>query len=335
MSADAPYYHYRPKPEGPKTILFLGFLNPDHESSFRVKGFRALGYEVHHIDPWENSCMDFKNVSEVYDGEDIVFIHHCNSKLFVADIPVPVIYYHAELLWRPCVNECDILLMMSPLMEPALVYWFPEIFKRNPAKYSLHHYGVDLDRFTHPRKKYLKCTFMGPIEWKEKCFIEQDLYKTRKRVVEACSEWLNIRDFGDYEEYIKDLQHSQSTLIVHGKNCYLSQRIFEAAAASCCPIIYVDDEIGAKIYEDIGLIHGLNCLFVYIIYPNGLEFLSKFNLKIIGENARKWVETRDNIHQCKKVIKYVQKYQKYMEKYKKQCNLRATQLIERSLRIGI
>jgi len=315
-------------------ILFLGFSNPDHASAFMVKGFRALGHTVTHIDPYLPEYAELTALSEVYTDEDFVYVFHNNSHRLRADVPVPVVYYHYELLWRASIDECDLLIMSTPLVENGLVYWFPEIFKRNPAKY-IQYPGIDLERFdARGKKKYLECSFMGHVEWKEKCWIEKDIYKTRKRVVEACEKYLDLMPHNEYEEYIKNLKHSQATLIVHGRQCYISQRIFEAAAASVCPIIYVDDEIGEKIYDDLKLFDGINCIKLYD--PHDLQSkLHTYNLLELGRNARKWVETRDNIHNCQEVINYVQKYQKYMENHKKQCSLRATRRIERTLRIDV
>ena len=314
-------------------ILFIGFTDPNHASSYMAKGFRALGHEVNHIDPYQNPLIGLTKISEVYTDEDFVYVFHNNSRRLIADVPVPVVYYHFEQLWRATIDECDILIMSSPVIENGLVYWFPEVFKRNPAKY-IQYYGVDLDRFDATgKKKYIECSFMGKIIWEEKCWMERDIYKTRREVVESCEPYLNRMPHDDYEEYISNLKHSQSTLIVHGRSCYISQRIFEAAAASCCPIIYVDDEIGEKIYRSIGLVHSRNCIFLYGEEPKeelDLELKIK-DIITIGLNARKWVESRNNINNCKEVIKYVEAYNKRIEKYKEQCSLRATRLIESEL----
>jgi len=312
-------------------ILYFGFKSPNHLSSFIANGFIELGYELTWIDTTTLVFTDTDKISAFYTDEDFVYIFHINTKSLINDVNVPVIYYHFEMLWRPCVDKCDVLIMASPLIENFLVLYYPKLLYNNPAKY-IQYYGVDLERFDSiGKKKYLKCSFMGKLEWEEKCWIEKDMYKTRKRVVEECSEYLDLMPHDDYEEYINNLKHSQSTLIVHGKNCYISQRIFEAAAASVCPIIYVDDEIGAQIYEDIGLKNHQNCIFlVDSILPESIKN-NAYKFSILGQNARKWVEKRNNINNCKEIIKYVEQYKKNSEKSKKQRSLRATRLIESQL----
>ena len=324
-------------------ILFIGFKNPDHEAMFRSNAFKALGHNVRHLDPWDSYAKDFLKLSDVYEGEDFVFISALNSKILTTDLPkdIPIVYYHSELLWRPSVDKCNILLMAHPAMENVFVYWFPELIRANPAKY-IQHYAVDLKRFDYgKRKKYLKCTFTGPSEWKEKMWIERDMYKKRDEILEEVRELVDVFPTQEYENYINILKHSQATFIVHGRCCYISQRIFEAAAANCCPIIFVDDEIGLKIYEDIGLIDGYNCLFVYgkSTVKEELFYLLMNNdwreLERIGKNARAWVEKRDSINKSKDVIKYVEKYKKWFKESSEQRSLRATRIIESELRIDI
>jgi len=314
-------------------ILFIGFTNPNHAASFIAQGFRDLGHEVTHIGTEDLIFIDGNpKLSEFYTDEDFVYIYHINLKFLENDLPphIPVVFYAFEMLWRTCVDKCDILIMSTPIIENYYVYYYPHILMNNPEKY-IQYYGVDLQRFDATgKKKYLECSFMGKTEWTAKCWVEEGMYKTRKRVVEACEDYLDRMPHDDYEEYISHLKHSQSTLIVHGRSCYISQRIYEAAAASVCPIIWVDDEIGLAIYTEIGLVSGENCIFIgnteYIE-----EYLKHSDLIKIGQQARKWVEARNNINNCKEIINYVETYNKHVEKRKEQRSLRATRNIESQL----
>ena len=312
-------------------ILFLGFGNPNHAAMYMKRGFETLGHTVRHVTDTEIILNGDMHLSTYYEGEDFVYIFHLNTVFLLNDLTVPVVLYMFELLWRPCLDHCDILVMSTPLMENYYVYYYPHLLTNNPAKY-IQYYGVDLDRFDATgKKKYLTCSFMGNLVWEEKTWVEKDMYKTRKRVVEACESYLDLMPHDDYEEYISYLKHSQSTLIVHGKSCYISQRIFEAAAASCCPIIYVDDEVGQEIYDSIGLMDHVNCIFLVADrLPEAIKD-NAFKFTVLGQNARKWVETHHNIHNCTEIITYVENYQKYRQKSMEQRCLRATRAIESEL----
>ena len=316
-------------------ILFIGFKSPNHAAIYMKHGFEVLGHDVTHITDIEILMNGDMRLSTYYTDEDFVYVFHMNSSFLINDLTVPVVFYAFELLWRPCIDHCDILVMSTPMMENYYVYYYPHLLANNPEKH-IQYYGVDLERFdAMGKKKYLECSFMGNLVWEEKTWIERDMYKTRKEVVEACEQYLDLMPHADYEEYISHLKHSQSTLIVHGKACYISQRIFEAAAASVCPIIYVDDEIGEKIYNDLGLEFGFNCLFLkwneYDLSTRLQYFLDNAILKAMGANARKWVETHDNIHNCTEIIHYVETYQKHAAKRQEQRCLRATRQIEYEL----
>ncbi len=279
-------------------ILLIGFDGPDQTCSMIEEGLRDIGHSLIHY------VMDIPTtkptyLSEYYYKQDLVIVFQTNCE-FINDVEVPVIYYHPEILSPASLDKWDYLVAGGIEITPFLMAFNTRAMQACKAT-LIQNYGVILQEWTPLPKSDMIPFFIGNLErdyaphWLHKI-----IYSSRQKIIPEITPLINLHPAVPYDEYKTLLARSVGTIIIHGEYCYLSQRIFEAAAMACCPIIYTGNSLPA-LYESLGLIHGYNCLF-FDSYHDLKTQLSINLLEVLGKRARKWVEKHTHLHRAKELI---------------------------------
>jgi len=293
---------------GSHTVYFAGCLqtiidylnskeNPRGTEYFSVRGnpFSLYEFLKHHNLSDDKLDMIFVEQSMFY------FDKGSEDKLMGwkgERIETPVVYYHRDL-WNECfMREPDLLLYRFHNQQTSLKYIDRQIWWATKYKMAFRN-AVDPKLFKHDQEKEFKgLNFIGtqrPLEqYLKDDYVQHEYYIDTFNVVEYAKEYdlIAVHDYYKmkFNEYRSILERCESILFIPGKRAYHSRRLYEAAATKSMIVMYVPNDQARKIYNQMGLIHGNNCvMFSDLAKLKNIYILYKNKRKKIVQRAYEWV----------------------------------------------
>lgn len=252
---------------------------------------------------------------DVIDMFDIIFVEQ-NGFAFKNDVDIPIIYYHRDIPTALFMEDMDILLYRFKSMEGVISKEYPHIWNNGIHKQQFLN-GVDMASFSHDFEKIHKG--INWIGWKHTFEYywdypkQKEYYQHVKDIVLEAKErkLIKYHEHGiPYLEYRKILMQSEAVLIIPGKDAYVTRKIYEAAASRTLIVLYVQDYKAKEIYDNLGLIDGVNCLMFTNV--DELESIKNFfkdvKIKTYTDNAYDWVKNNHTWdHRAKELIEICKK----------------------------
>lgn len=173
---------------------------------------------------------------------------------------IPCVYYSTEALWYPSCENPDFIMSVFPEMEAVMTQKYP----RHLANCK---YFMDF-QICHIPDKFIDVSKKKGIFWQGWDFADdigtaeyRQVYKYRKKVVSDLyyKEWLNVKRPNYGQNFLWEICQWEAGLVVDGYNTFFSPRPIELAFAKSIPIIWLQNEIHRKYYNERGFIHKENC----------------------------------------------------------------------------
>lgn len=229
---------------------------------------------------------------------DMVFVEQ-NFMYFKNDIDTPVIYYHRDL-WTECfMREPDMLLYRYANHFTALQYLSRYTWSNTAYKLQFIN-GVEMSEWKPDRKKRFKgLNYIYPRNTLEsylkRDFVQRDYYLPTYNVVEYLKsrDWVNLHGYHrtTREEYTWILENLEAIVFMPPNNAFLSRILYESAACKTLLVLYVPSDFAQKQYNQIGLVHGDNCLMARNMKQiMNVYVMGKRKIEKIVENAYGWVK---------------------------------------------
>ena len=301
-------------------ILFLGSyyvnstsrgLGPEMvKQGFEWSGFiDSFGFARKFVQTYFNVSLDeyiekkkpfplsflYKVIPKKVKKLDFVFVEQ-NAFKFYNDIDSTVIYYHRDIPTDLFMEDMDVLLYRFKVMARVVSEQYPKIWGNGILKRRFLN-AVNMRIFEHDLPKiYEGINWIGwlkPFEWYFKHPNQEEYYIKVKAIVDYAKKNLliNYHHHGiQYSEATRILQQSEAVLILPGTEAYVTRKIYEAAVTKTLIVLWVQDDIGQEIYDDLGLVHGKNCImFRKKEELKELAFLEGIDIAGITLEAYNWV----------------------------------------------
>jgi len=229
---------------------------------------------------------------------DVIFIEQNGFKFKNDILDVDVIYYHRDIPNDLFMEDMDILLYRFKKHERKIAREYPKLWGNGITKQRFLN-GVEMRAFDYTKERIHKG--INWIGWKNtwKYYWDrpsQKAYYLHVRGIVNFARKHNLVKYHEhgipYPEYKDILEQSEAVLIIPGTEAYVTRKIYEAASSKTMIVLYVQNDEGEQIYNEMGLVHEVNCLMFHS--NEELRKLKKkyrtYNRKLITQNAYNWVK---------------------------------------------